>query len=68
MNTNSNTSKDTSRLVAKLWKGLIALVMIFFLVNVGLMIAAVATSSVASRWLGTWLPNGYTLNWYLAAW
>jgi putative spermidine/putrescine transport system permease protein len=59
---------DTSHLLAKLWKALIALVMAFFLVNVGLMIAAVATSSVASRWLGTFLPNGYTLNWYLAAW
>ena len=59
---------DTNRLLAKLWKALIALVMAFFLINVGLMIAAVATSSVARRWLGTWLPEGYTLNWYLAAW
>jgi len=59
---------DTHRMVAKLWKSLIGLVMAFFLVNVGLMIAAVATSSVAQRWLGTWLPNGYTFNWYLAAW
>ena len=55
-------------MIAKLWKSLIGLVMVFFLVNVGLMIAAVATSSVAQRWLGTWLPNGYTFNWYLAAW
>jgi putative spermidine/putrescine transport system permease protein len=31
--------------------------MAFFLVNVGLMILAVATNSVATRWLGTWLPE-----------
>ena len=31
-------------------------------------IASVATNSVARRWLGTWLPEGYTTNWYTAAW
>ncbi|HEX6793012.1 MAG TPA: ABC transporter permease subunit [Casimicrobiaceae bacterium] len=44
--------------------GLIAL----FLVNIGLMIAAVATNSFASRWLGTWLPQGWTSSWYVDAW
>lgn len=42
--------------------------MTFFLINVGLMIASVATNSVAKRWLGTWLPSGWTLEWYSAAW
>ena len=32
------------------------------------MIAAVATSSFARRWLGTWLPDGWTTTWYTAAW
>ena len=32
------------------------------------MIAAVATSSFATRWLGTWLPVGYTTRWYASAW
>jgi putative spermidine/putrescine transport system permease protein len=32
------------------------------------MIAAVATNSFARRWLGTWLPDGYTTSWYVAAW
>jgi putative spermidine/putrescine transport system permease protein len=32
------------------------------------MVAAVGTSSVARRWLGTWLPDGYTFNWYQTAW
>jgi ABC-type Fe3+ transport system permease subunit len=31
--------------------------MTLFVVNIGLMIAAVATSSFARRWLGTWLPK-----------
>ncbi|HET9764775.1 MAG TPA: ABC transporter permease subunit [Casimicrobiaceae bacterium] len=42
--------------------------MAFFIVNVALMIAAVATSSFARRWLGTWLPDGYTATWYSSAW
>jgi len=59
---------DTHRLLMKLWKSLVALVMGFFIVNVALMVAAVGTSSVARRWLGTWLPDGYTVNWYQTAW
>ena len=42
--------------------------MTLFVVNIGLMIAAVATSSFARRWLGTWLPEGWTTTWYTAAW
>jgi len=59
---------DTHRLLMKLWKSLVALVMGFFIVNVALMVAAVGTSSVARRWLGSWLPGGYTFNWYQTAW
>jgi putative spermidine/putrescine transport system permease protein len=50
------------------WSGLLLGLMAFFIVNIGLMVAAVATNSVARRWLGTWLPEGYTTNWYVAAW
>ena len=50
------------------WSALLWSVMTLFLVNVALMIAAVATNSFASRWLGTWLPQGWTANWYLDAW
>jgi len=32
------------------------------------LIAAVVTSSFATRWLGTWLPAGWTTSWYLSAW
>ena len=32
------------------------------------MIATVVTSSFATRWLGTWLPLGWTTRWYSSAW
>ncbi len=40
----------------------------FFIVNLFAMIAAVLTSSFATRWLGTWLPAGWTTHWYFSAW
>ena len=54
--------------MARAWRGLLLGVMTLFVVNIGLMIASVATSSFARRWLGTWLPEGWTVNWYTAAW
>ena len=42
--------------------------MAVFLVNVALLIAVVAVNSFAQRWLGTWLPEGWTLSWYSSAW
>jgi putative spermidine/putrescine transport system permease protein len=50
------------------WRGLLLGTMTLFVVNIGLIIAAVATSSFARRWLGTWLPDGWTTNWYTEAW
>ncbi|SDN55245.1 ABC transporter permease [Polaromonas sp. JS666] len=50
------------------WRALVWGVIAFFLVNVGLLILAVATNSVATRWLGTWLPEAYTTAWYVSAW
>lgn len=40
----------------------------FFIVNLLAMIATVVTSSFATRWLGTWLPAGWTTKWYFSAW
>src|SRR6266496_3042064 len=50
------------------WSSLLWGLMIVFVINIGLMIAAVTTSSFARRWLGTWLPDGWTTGWYTAAW
>ena len=53
---------------ARMWNAGGVGVMTFFLLNVGLIVASVATSSLARRWFNTWLPDGYTFSWYLAAW
>jgi len=50
------------------WSGLLLGLMAFFIVNIALMVLAVVANSLARRWLGTWLPEGYTINWYMAAW
>ena len=52
----------------RIWTGLLWGLMTLFVVNIALMIASVATNSFARRWLGTWLPEGWTTNWYAAAW
>ncbi|MEO3813261.1 ABC transporter permease subunit [Sphaerisporangium sp. B11E5] len=40
----------------------------FFLVNLGALILSVVVDSFATTWFGTWLPDGYTLDWYADAW
>jgi putative spermidine/putrescine transport system permease protein len=52
------------RAAGALLAGLAAL----FVVNVLLLVGAVAVSSVATRWLGTWLPEAVTTAWYRDAW
>ncbi|MDP9096266.1 MAG: ABC transporter permease, partial [Pseudomonadota bacterium] len=52
----------------RLWAGAVWTVVGFFVVNVIAMIAAVVTSSFATRWLRSWLPSGWTLDWYGSAW
>lgn len=55
-------------MVTNLWNGLIWLVIGVFIVNVLGLIAAVVVNSFATRWLGTWLPSGFTWQWYSSAW
>lgn len=66
----SGTARDRRPVnwVSRIWSSVMIGFMTFFLVNVGLMIASVATNSVAQRWFGTWLPDGFTLEWYVSAW
>ncbi|MCO5092581.1 ABC transporter permease [Bosea sp. (in: a-proteobacteria)] len=59
--------KDT-RLSTKLWAAANWALIAFFVVNLFGMIATVVTSSFATRWLGTWLPAGWTTRWYSSAW
>jgi len=60
--------KPDRRWLDRVWTGFLWVLMTLFLVNISLMIAAVATNSFAKRWLGTWLPDGWTTNWYTSAW
>ena len=55
-------------LAVRAWRALLAGLITLFVLNIGLMIAAVITHSFARRWLGTWLPDGYTTGWYVSAW
>ena len=61
-------SDTANRWLERAWRGLLVGLMTLFVVNIGLMIVAVATSSFARRWLGTFLPEGWTVTWYTAAW
>ena len=55
-------------LTEKLWAAALWVLVIFFIVNLFALIATVITSSFASRWLGTWVPAGFTTRWYYSAW
>src|SRR3712207_5424091 len=59
--------RDTT-IGAKLWAAAVWATVGFFILNLLAMIATVVTSSFATRWLGTWLPAGWTTRWYGAAW
>ena len=59
--------RDTT-LGAKLWAAAVWATVGFFVLNLIAMIATVITSSFATRWLGTWLPVGWTTRWYTSAW
>jgi putative spermidine/putrescine transport system permease protein len=59
--------RDTT-LASKAWVISVWAVTIFFVLNVLAIIAAVVVSSFATRWLGTWFPEGFTTNWYAASW
>lgn len=61
-------AQQTVHWPSRIWGGAVLALMTFFLFNIGLMIASVATNSFARRWLGTLLPEGYTTSWYTAAW
>ena len=56
------------RAAGRLWIVAVWAAVILFIVNLFAMIAAVVTSSFATRWLASWFPAGWTTRWYLSAW
>jgi putative spermidine/putrescine transport system permease protein len=63
-----NSAKASTRFWPRTWNVTLSALMAVFLVNVGLMIATVAINSFGKVWRGTWLPDGWTFNWYADAW
>ncbi|WP_018901289.1 ABC transporter permease subunit [Rhizobium sp. 2MFCol3.1] len=55
-------------LTSKIWRFAIWALATLFVLNLLAVIAAVVVNSFATRWLGTWLPAGWTTKWYLSAW
>jgi putative spermidine/putrescine transport system permease protein len=54
--------------VEKLWAAAVWTLIGFFILNLVALIATVVVDSFATRWLRSWLPTGYTLDWYSSAW
>jgi putative spermidine/putrescine transport system permease protein len=52
----------------RLWVTAVWVFVGFFVLNLFALIATVLLDSFASRWLGTWLPAGWTTRWYASAW
>jgi putative spermidine/putrescine transport system permease protein len=51
-----------------LWATAVWAVVVFFVVNLLAMIGAVAVNSFGTHWFNTWLPAGFTTQWYSLAW
>jgi putative spermidine/putrescine transport system permease protein len=58
----------SSPIAHRAWNLALGTLMVFFLLNIVAVIAVVAINSLGQRWFGGWLPEGFTLGWYAAAW
>ncbi len=52
----------------RLWSFAIWVLVAFFIINLLAMIASVVVNSFGTRWFNTWLPAGFTTQWYSLAW
>ncbi|HUN49297.1 MAG TPA: ABC transporter permease subunit [Stellaceae bacterium] len=57
-----------STIGSRLWTIAVWALVVFFIVNLIAMVATVVVNSLGTRWLGTWLPAGFTTKWYASAW
>lgn len=53
---------------SKLWRYAVWALAGLFVLNLVAVMAAVVINSFATRWLGTWMPAGWTTRWYFDAW
>jgi putative spermidine/putrescine transport system permease protein len=59
---------NNQSVASRLWVTAVWVLVGFFVFNLLALVATVVTSSFATRWLGTWLPAGWSVRWYAAAW
>ena len=52
----------------RLWACTVWTLVGFFILNLLAMIGSVVVDSFGRRWFNTWLPSGYTAQWYALAW
>ena len=52
----------------RLWAFAVWAMVAFFIVNLLAMIGSVTVNSFGTRWFNTWLPAGFTTQWYSLAW
>src|ERR1019366_5781151 len=52
----------------RLWAFAVWALVVFFIANLLAMIGSVVVNSFGTRWFNTWLPAGYTTQWYSLAW
>ena len=52
----------------RMWAVAVWSLVVFFVVNLLAMIGSVVVNSFGTRWFNTWLPAGYTTQWYSLAW
>ena len=52
----------------RLWAAAVWTLVGFFVLNLLAMIGSVVVNSLGTRWFNTWLPAGYTGQWYVMAW
>jgi putative spermidine/putrescine transport system permease protein len=52
----------------RLWATGVWALVAFFIINLLAMIGSVVVNSFGTRWFNTWLPAGYTPQWYALAW
>ncbi len=55
-------------LASKIWRIAVWAAAGLFILNLLAVIAVVIINSFSTRWLGTWLPAGWTTRWYFSAW
>jgi putative spermidine/putrescine transport system permease protein len=52
----------------RLWAFAIWATVVFFIINLVAMIGSVVVDSFGTHWFNTWLPAGFTTQWYATAW